>query len=350
MKRALITDTHFGIKKNNQDFLNSQIKFFKTEFIPYLKQNQISDIDILGDLFDTRVAVNTMIMNSVIYLFEEMRDFNITIFPGNHDSYYFTSTDIHSLQFLKKYKNVEVIEKITSKKFGDKSITYIPWQTNLDEFQSLLERDNIKGDVCLCHMDIASFSMNKYQLSHDGISPTVLFDRFKRTFSGHYHTRSIKKQLENDIVYVGAPYQLTRNDLGEERGFCILDLDDLSYQFINNTSSIKFIAINYQQEINENLIVGNIIDVLVEYNQSYDALQLEKYIKEVEKYKPLGNVNVKVLNNFLSENEVKEFDIYKIKTIPELIEEYLMLSEIEEKDQIRKIMNELYEETKEVVV
>ena len=60
-------------------------------------------------------------------------------------------------------------------------------------------------------------------------------NKFKKIFSGHFHTRSKKDINGTDIIYVGSPYQLTRADFNEERGSLTLDLDTLEYTYINNT-------------------------------------------------------------------------------------------------------------------
>lgn len=78
---ALLTDTHFGMRKNRDIFLDSQIRFFNEVFVPYLKDNNIKDVFILGDLFDNRNTLNIMTKNEVFNLFDTiLKDFNFFYF------------------------------------------------------------------------------------------------------------------------------------------------------------------------------------------------------------------------------------------------------------------------------
>ena len=35
------------------------------------------------------------------------------------------------------------------------------------------------------------------------------------------------------IQYIGNTYQITRSDIGQPKGFCVLDTDTLEYEFID---------------------------------------------------------------------------------------------------------------------
>ena len=72
MKVALIADCHFGIKKSDISFMESQLRFYKEQFVPELKQANIKDIFILGDVFDTRQTINVQTINVVIDLFKKI--------------------------------------------------------------------------------------------------------------------------------------------------------------------------------------------------------------------------------------------------------------------------------------
>ena len=63
---AIIADSHFGIKKANDLFLESQLDFFKYQLVPSLEENEIREIYFLGDVFDNRVSMNIKIKNAVI--------------------------------------------------------------------------------------------------------------------------------------------------------------------------------------------------------------------------------------------------------------------------------------------
>ena len=80
MKIAIIADLHFGVKKSDQTFQDSQLRFFKCQFVPELKEKGIDTIVVCGDVFDTRQTVNVQTENVVINLFKDtFKDFNVHI-------------------------------------------------------------------------------------------------------------------------------------------------------------------------------------------------------------------------------------------------------------------------------
>ena len=93
MKIALISDLHIGIKKQCPVFMESQLRFFREQFVPELTERGIKNVWVLGDVFDTRQQINTLVINKAIELFRDtLRDFDIDVIVGNHDMYLTTDT------------------------------------------------------------------------------------------------------------------------------------------------------------------------------------------------------------------------------------------------------------------
>jgi len=152
MEVALISDLHFGHKKNSDPFLENHIDYIKNEFVPYLKKHNINTIFILGDLYDNRSSINVKVKNAVYDLFEaELSEFKIFMIVGNHDTYFHNSIKTHSLKFFKKFSNITVIDDIDRIFINDRYILMVPWQTNYDEFAERVARKNFHCDVCLGH-------------------------------------------------------------------------------------------------------------------------------------------------------------------------------------------------------
>lgn len=57
-----------------------------------------------------------------------------------------------------------------------------------------------------------------------------LFKKFQLVFSGHYHTRS----NDGQVYYLGNPYQMYWNDVGDIRGFNVIDTETYEMEFIQN--------------------------------------------------------------------------------------------------------------------
>ena len=227
MKVALISDLHFGIKKSDLKFQKSQLAFFEKQLIEELKLQDIKDVFVLGDVFDTRQSVNVQTNNVVLKLFKDtFKDFNIKIIVGNHDLYYTDTTEVNSLKQLNLLPNVIVYEKPETIEMYGHSLTFMPWITDYDNINFT------SSEFCFAHMDVAGFMMDKYNMCSNGVPVKKLAENFKHVYTGHFHTRS-KKTIGNcDIEYIGSPYQLTRIDADQDRGCTILDLDT------NNTELI----------------------------------------------------------------------------------------------------------------
>lgn len=342
---AIVSDIHFGVNKNSELFLNSSIKFFTEEFVPYLKAENISTILILGDVFDNRNNINVRINDEVYNLFiNVLNEFKIYILIGNHDIYYKTSNDVHSLKLLNHLENVEVIDKVCNIELFGVNTMFCPWVFDYNDPQLVSAFEESTSDVLFGHFDIVGFSLNSTRVSTEGLKSDV-FHGFKKVFSGHYHTPSSKKFGKTEIVYVGSPYQMTRNDKNETKGFIILDLKSLKYQRVANTVSTTFVEVEYPEIPDEEEIRGNIVDALISINKKdLTGNIVDKYVEKLENLHPAEKVNV--ILNVISDH-LSDFDNIKnkITSIKDLIELYINNdNDIENKDEILKIIMNIYEE------
>ena len=58
MKLCILGDTHFGARGDSLDFHKYFRKFYNDVFFPYLKENNITTIIQMGDLFDRIKYIN----------------------------------------------------------------------------------------------------------------------------------------------------------------------------------------------------------------------------------------------------------------------------------------------------
>ena len=278
MKVALISDLHFGIKKSDTTFQKSQLRFFEKQLVEELKMRDVNTIFVLGDVFDTRQAINVMTNNVVLKLFANtFKDFDIHMIVGNHDLYYTDTTEVNSLKQLDLLPNVTVYEKPCTKKFAGHDITFLPWITNYE--QAKLPT----SEYCFAHLDVTGFMMDRVNMCSNGISVRKLASSFKNVYTGHFHTRSKKRIGACNIEYIGSPYQLTRIDAGQDRGCTILDLDTNETELIVNTVSIKYIKIAYPN-VPDNLhelAHNNIVDVDIPYELSDESANIVNYMQQI---------------------------------------------------------------------
>lgn len=341
MKIALIADTHLGVKKSDKVFQESQMKFFEQQFVPELKEKGITTIVILGDVFDTRQAVNTNTMNTVLHLFNDvLKGFDVHVIVGNHDLYYTTTTEVNSVKWLSLIQNVHLYEEPTKVVLGKDNdsteVLMLPWITDYKAF----DKWNTTAEYVFAHLDIAGMRMDKFNFCTCGASIQKLFDKFDHIYSGHFHTRTEKKNGSKNITYIGSPYQITRMDRDDARGYTILDLKTNETEFVENTQSIKFKTANFPENIDdiENFTRGNVIDVLVKYEDSKYSKKIYEYTKNFEQYGPAYPVNIKILQQEEIATSEKKIDGINLFT---LMKEYVDADNEIPKEQKTVVYNEL---------
>ena len=110
MKIALITDTHFGARNDNQIIESYMNKFYEEVFFPTLKERGIKTCIHLGDVVDRRKFISYRIAHDFrerfINKFQEL-GIDLHIIVGNHDTYYKNTNEIILIDTftLKEYIN-----------------------------------------------------------------------------------------------------------------------------------------------------------------------------------------------------------------------------------------------------
>ena len=90
MKIAIITDQHFGARKNSKLFHDYFLKFYEDIFFPTLEKEGITTIIDMGDTFDSRKGVDFVSLNGKESLYDKLAELGITVHTiiGNHTAYY----------------------------------------------------------------------------------------------------------------------------------------------------------------------------------------------------------------------------------------------------------------------
>lgn len=344
MKLALVSDLHFGVHRNSETHLKSQQRFFYEQFIPYIQENNIETVIVPGDVFDSRNSINVKIIYEVHKLFSTLNDICQTyVIVGNHDLYYTTNSDVHSLKMLEQFKNVRVVEENKKVKIDNIDVYMVPWIVDESSFVKSISK--VKADICIGHFEITGFKMNKYKVNELGLNPKI-FSHFKKVFSGHFHLKGTQKHKGAEITYVGSPYAMDRGDTNESKGFIVLDTETLEHEQVNNEVSLKYVKIEYPEPIVEDRIKGNVVDVYVNYDENYKEKDFQKYIEQIQKFDPIGNVNVKIVNNFLSGEEISNLEDFQNSSVEHMIDEYVGGLKLENEQDVMDILNGLFEEVK----
>ena len=91
MKILLITDQHFGVRNDNQSFLDHYRKFYGEIVLPFVDAHKIDTVIALGDTFDKRRSINFMSLEAAKEMwFNPLAERNVQMhmLVGNHDIYY----------------------------------------------------------------------------------------------------------------------------------------------------------------------------------------------------------------------------------------------------------------------
>jgi DNA repair exonuclease SbcCD nuclease subunit len=202
-------------------------------------QHNIKDIVQLGDFFDSRTNLSLKAYHTCkpVWL-DPLVDngFHMHILVGNHDITMRESLEINTptsvLQEYVNSGNVTIHAKHSVIEYPNCSIDVIPWICRENEAEIIeFMRRKKPSDLCVGHFEISGFQMYRGIEGHGGLSPE-LFERYERTLSGHYHTRSYKEDYK--IEYVGTPYEITWMDCADPRGFTVFDTESRKWEFVQN--------------------------------------------------------------------------------------------------------------------
>lgn len=239
-KIYMSTDWHFGVYKLNlQKYLTIQLDYFYKEFIPYLEEN-VKEGDLLfmlGDMFDDRTAVPIIVQNKVEELLMDLgKILPVHIIVGNHDTWNKGNNIINSPKLFRHLPNIHVYESTHTLEIDGKKLVLMPWIETKDEMIEEISKN--PGDYLFCHSDLNGCRMHLNSIAHRNRDKIDVheFRKYTKVFTGHIHIR----QIQENVEFIGAPYQMDRNDYNDKKGLTILDLNSGETEFVENTISPTF--------------------------------------------------------------------------------------------------------------
>lgn len=317
----ILGDLHFGVRANSVEWLEIQQDFFEQVFIPTLKKH-VKPGDVLvqvGDTFDNRQSVNLRVLHYAIELFEKLgKILPVHVICGNHDIWAKKSNDVSSIDTLKWIPNVQVYKKPKAFKWHDKEILLMPWRRDSDhEVETLLKFP--KTDIVFCHSEVAGVALNSKVRNQHG-TDTESYKNYSAVYSGHIHYRQKKGKLR----LVGTPYELTRSDSGNPKGFDLVDLETMEETFFQNDVSPKFLKFNlkslYMVQLGEfkDQIRNNFVDLYVP-SKIATSSALSKLINKVQK------ISRKIEPSIYEDESMVDTDLYDMDQIEDLYKNYNIL-------------------------
>lgn len=346
MKVAIITDQHFGCRKNSKLFHDYFLKFYNDVFFPTLEQYGITTVIDMGDTFDSRKGIDFAALSwAKNNYYDRLQQMGVTVHTivGNHTSYYKNTNQVNAVDLLlREYDNVTVYSEPTEIRLHNLNTLFIPWINQENEATTIKLIQKTSCECAMGHLELQGFRVNKQVVMEHGLE-SKLFDKFKLVFSGHYHTRSDN----GTVFYLGNPYEMFWSDVGDNRGFHIFDTETLERTPINNPYRL-FYNIYYEdtphQTFNTSEYENKIVKVIV--RKKTDSKKFEKFI---DKLYASNIAELKVVENF----EIKEsetFEAFESEDTLSILNRYVEEAEINlDKSLVQKLLQEVYQEACELV-
>ena len=346
MKIDIITDQHFGARKNSKLFHDYFLKFYEDIFFPTLIKEGITTIIDMGDTFDSRKGVDFVSLEwAKNHYYDRLAELGITVHTiiGNHTAYYKNTNDLTGVGlFLREYDNVKIYPESEEVKIDKTKFLFVPWinPENQEKTFRLIEESD--SPCVMGHLELNGFMATRGHFMEHGMDSQV-FDKFDKVYSGHYHMRSNK----DNIFYLGNPYEMYWNDVNDrDRGFHLFDTDTLKHTPVNNPYQL-FHNLYYEDTPHQMLDITKydqkILKVIV--RKKSDPKQFEKYI---DKLYSSNLAELKIVENF-DFTEGEEFEADESEDTISLLNRYIQESEVDlDKSVITEILQDVYREACEV--
>ena len=348
MKIAIITDQHFGCRKNSKLFHDYFLNFYNDVFFPALEKEGITTIIDMGDTFDSRKGIDFSALTwAKENYFDRLKEMGITVHTivGNHTAYYKNTNEINAVDLLlREYDNVKVYSETTSILVDDLSILLVPWINPENEKQTLGLINKSSSPVCMGHLELQGYKVNDYVVMDHGLNDQP-FEKFKKVYSGHFHTRSNR----GSVHYLGNPYEIYWNDCGDTRGFHWFDTETLEHTPVNNPYRL-FYKIYYEDTPHQTFDAREYEDKIVKVivRKKTDLTQFEKFI---DKLYSANVAELKIVENFDFAGWYDKDDSSEVESEDTLsiLNRYIEEAEISlDKSVIKKMVDEIYQEACEI--
>lgn len=202
-------------------------------------ERDIQFIICCGDLFEKPGLLPTVVVNSVVDMFNSMADQypdqTMLGVSGNHDlagKNLYGKSVTTALSFLQDATtNFRCLDNQVMKIDGQYWV-FIPYYTHIEDFEKAV-KDCIYGkqdgdDLFLVMHQTPHSFQNKFIPAQISAYASI-FDMFTYIFNGHIHKF---EQVSSKFVNVGTPLQHTFGESGEDKGILIFDSDTLEYERI----------------------------------------------------------------------------------------------------------------------
>lgn len=351
-KIAVLNDTHFGVKGGSDVLLQNQAEFFSKVFFPTVEEHSVKQILHLGDLYDSRKAIDVKTQYAARKMFlDPMRNrgMMMDIIPGNHDTYYKSTNSINSLKEMLGYflNNIHIIEEPETMVYGGMQIGLVPW-INPENYDRCIEfiRSKCKASWLGGHFEIAGFDMMRGVKSSHGLESS-LFDRYEKVLSGHFHTSSER----GNIMYLGSQSEFTWADADDPKYFHLIDTQTREIERVRNPYTL-YRKLYYDDSSDDPVpspgtgdIEGKYVKVFVTHKE--DPKRFDSFIQSLYDQKVHDLKIVETFDEYLgsSVDLTEGAEGVQVEDTSSLIDSYVESLDTDlQKDRLKNIMRSVYVE------
>ena len=224
--------------------------------------------------------------------------------------------------------------------FGGLPILLLPWICDENRTEVLEKVGSTEAKVCMGHLELNGFEAHPGHVMQHGMDSNA-FSKFKKVFSGHYHMKSTKK----NVNYLGNPYQLYWNDYGCKRGFHVFDTETLKTTFYKNPFDI-FHKLYYNNGVtlpNEEDLKGSYVKLIVENKGDY-----AKFDYAVSQLQDMGLGDLKIIEDLSVELDSGS-EVLETEDTMTLLDNYIDDIDLKvNKSNVKNVMRSLYMEASEI--
>lgn len=318
-KGAIIADIHAGA-------FNGAIlyKELKEGFISHLKEmNKLDFIIIAGDLFDTKISLNS---DNTKFIFEFLKDIMKIAIKHNASIRIIKGTESHDnqqldtlLPLLNPSCNIKIINTVTDEYlFDDFHVLYIPEEYMKDKDDFYKDYFNQRYDMIFGHGMVNEVAFaSKSQMSEVTMSKAPIFKTqnlidicYGPIFFGHIHKH---QRIKEHMYYVGS-YSRWCFGEDEDKGFMTVSYDTETYdyktKFIVNELARTFdtIVIDYNSSFYKSVMNNNPTDEIqriIDVANAQKADKLRIIFNIPEDYEQPGLLISLINDVFSKHNNVK---------------------------------------------
>jgi DNA repair exonuclease SbcCD nuclease subunit len=348
-KVAIIGDTHFGVRNDNLNFHSYFRRFYEDVFFPEIDARGIRHLVHLGDLVDRRKYIQYLTSNLLHDTFMGPvfdRGLEFHIMAGNHDCTYKHTNEVNAIRSLYGHSKHQfhLYERPETVEIAGLEVCMVPWVCADNEKDFYLEMSRTKAQVCMGHLELAGFEMDRGHIAEHGMDLSH-FSKFDVVLSGHYHHKS----TVGNISYLGSPCQFTWADYDDVKGFHVLDTETRELEFIRNPYEVfrKYFYDDARREADEmlafdpNIYVGSYVKVVIK-NKNDNGL-FDTVMNRIESG---GPADIQIVEDHLNLDSVSEEDLVdEAQDTVTILKKYVQgIDTPVDRKRIETFLRDLYEE------